>query len=504
MDELIKTWKIKVRIAVNRHNWPWVKRLLTVAAATGSASDVVNSTAVLHSAISQSFDMFITTPFTSRVERRDCARFLLVAGARVDVPDDSGMTPLLTAANSIDLLKDNKTEILQLLLSAGASIHDRSPDGRTALHYAAGCADAVRLLLQAGAGAVVHHTSSTGHTALHYAAGCADAVRLLLQAGANATIQHASSSGHTALHYAAASGSAASVHMLLEAGADIAAVDADGLTPLSYAVLQPHCAAADRSRLFAMMFAAGATVSEVNARNSEGAQALHIAVTSGRIQQDCSSAGLLALVSAGADVNAANRFGYTPVHYAVNRDMAGTVTDLLSAGAAADIPDLQGKSALSWAARRAVKYPYWSPESGVRTFKAMMQHHSKQPFPAAALVVAAGRAAKPSRRGRIRTPDQLQNQCYIVHQLLSAAVQQEPAAARAALQQHWPESRQAAVTLACLVLDVWSATVADAAKLEAGWPAVQQMVMRVAAVQADSSAAQQQDVALGIAASQLS
>lgn len=251
MEHLIESWKGKVRRAVGRYHagfpdWPCVKRLLVAAATTGSAAEVINSTAALHSVIACDVDCK-----TFWAEGADLVRFLLVAGAAMDTRDGSGMTPLLTAANKIDKLADNQTELLQLLLSAGASVHDRCPDGRTALHFAAqsGCAEAVRLLLQAGAGASIHHTSSAGHTALHYAAqsGCTDAVQLLLQAGA-----------------------------------DIASVDTDGLTPLSYAVLHPRWAGATAdapARLFAMLFAAGAAVSEINARDSDrGDNALHIAV----------------------------------------------------------------------------------------------------------------------------------------------------------------------------------------------------------------------------------
>jgi hypothetical protein len=93
----------------------------------------------------------------------------------------------------------------------------------------------------------------------------------------------------------------------------------------------------------------------------------------------------------------------------------------------------------------------------------------------------------------------------VVEQLLLAAVQQDPVGTHAALQQHWPESRQAAVLVTGLLLDVWSAAAADLMELEAGLPAVQQMVVRVAAEQADSSAAQeQQHSADDIAALELS
>jgi ankyrin repeat protein len=79
------------------------------------------------------------------------------------------MTPLLTAAKSLYLLTDDKTEVLQQLLTAGASVQDMCVAGRTVLHYAAqgGCSDAVQLLLQAGADVVAVNVD--GQTPLSYA-----------------------------------------------------------------------------------------------------------------------------------------------------------------------------------------------------------------------------------------------------------------------------------------------------------------------------------------------
>jgi ankyrin repeat protein len=233
------------------------------------------------------------------------------------------MTPLLAAASNLHLLTDNKTAILQQLLSAGASVQDMCSAGRTALHYAAQW-------------------------------GFTDAVQLLLQAGAN-----------------------------------VAAVDADGLTPLSYAVLHPRWAAqaglimcADVPGLFGMFFPAGASVSEVNARDEEGQNALQLAAMC-----SFSSRGtyLRALVSAGVDINAANKKSWTTLHCAVTNDDVSTVTDLLSLGAAADVPDPRGKTALSVAARKAAKHPSWPTDlPWVLIFKALWsttaERHSQQPL----------------------------------------------------------------------------------------------------------------------------
>ena len=116
-----------------------------------------------------------------------------------------------------------------------------NPDARegqnncTGIHLAAmnGHSDVVRLLLEAGADkdAAMQH----GTTALHPAAanGHSDVARLLLEAGADndAAMQH----GTTALHKAALHGHLDVVRLLLEARADKDAVMQDGTTALHVA-----------------------------------------------------------------------------------------------------------------------------------------------------------------------------------------------------------------------------------------------------------------------------
>jgi ankyrin repeat protein len=63
-----------------------------------------------------------------------------------------------------------------------------------------------------------------------------------------------------------------------------------------------------------------------------------------------------ALLGGGADVNAVDRFGYTPLQYAATVDFGdcATVTALLQAGADPNIKDKEGKTALA----HAQDYPY--------------------------------------------------------------------------------------------------------------------------------------------------
>ena len=74
-------------------------------------------------------------------------RTLLAAGAKVNVANKYGVTPLLQASRTGD------TPVMQALIDAGADVSLAHPDGETPIMAASrtGRADAVRLLLARGA-----------------------------------------------------------------------------------------------------------------------------------------------------------------------------------------------------------------------------------------------------------------------------------------------------------------------------------------------------------------
>jgi ankyrin repeat protein len=105
-----------------------------------------------------------TTPLLRAARAGDTAamRLLLERGALVDLPQRSGVTPLMAAAglgaSSIDTRGKFTTELeaidaATLLLEAGADVNARDEAGRTALHAAAarGYTDVARLLVGRGA-----------------------------------------------------------------------------------------------------------------------------------------------------------------------------------------------------------------------------------------------------------------------------------------------------------------------------------------------------------------
>ena len=161
----------------------------------------------------------------------------------------SAKTALMIAAQS------GHSQVMQLLLDAGAQKDLRNDHGQTALIMAANCdrntardgnVSAVRLLLQAGADVdACDYVADRGcfcgrSTALIYAAtnGHAEIVRLLLEAGAQTNARD--SRGSTALIYSAISGYAPVAKLLLEAGAEKDLCDNYGNTALIFSAINGH------------------------------------------------------------------------------------------------------------------------------------------------------------------------------------------------------------------------------------------------------------------------
>ncbi|KAF2793610.1 ankyrin, partial [Melanomma pulvis-pyrius CBS 109.77] len=157
---------------------------------------------------------------------------LLEHGAKADIADSNGLTPLHLAAESSNLemcqkilqcdgvdanaketvygetslhaafkLSDPSTELLELLIANGANVNEQDNDSQAPLYEACnvGDANAAAVLLRHGAD-IDDDENVFGHTALHAAISAQSlaAVRVLIDAGADLTLQN--KSGQGALH----------------------------------------------------------------------------------------------------------------------------------------------------------------------------------------------------------------------------------------------------------------------------------------------------------------
>ncbi len=157
--------------------------------------------------------------FALYYRRPEHARLLLDYGAEVDffVACAMGMTDRVAK-----FIADDPEWIVR-----------RTPDGWTALHFAAffGQPEVARLLLDKGADPLARSENSNRNLPIHAAAAArqAEVVRMLLAAGtpANATQEK----GYTALHSAAQANDRATMDILLEYGARMDQPNDDGETP---------------------------------------------------------------------------------------------------------------------------------------------------------------------------------------------------------------------------------------------------------------------------------
>lgn len=176
--------------------------------------------------------------------------------------------------------------------------------GATALHLAAveGAAECVLMLFEAGA--TIDMVDLNGHSALHLAAqnGHLACVRLLLQSGASTKMRDRKR--HTPLMVAAASGHASCIQALVRCGASTAAADGIGETALMIAARAGHADAV------AAVAAGVKTAVELDATDKRRWTAMMKAARQGHL--DC----IQVLLHAGADTKWADLDGFSALVYA--------------------------------------------------------------------------------------------------------------------------------------------------------------------------------------------
>ena len=243
-------------------------------------------------------------------DSRVALQFLLDKGAKVSIEDCDGIAPF--AAVTLDPL----IPVLQTLLIAGADIDTRiERDGDTYLMWRTKCRDVetVDWLLQNGAS--VNLQNGEGATALHQASsrGSTDLVKLLLQNSADPSI--VDERGRPPLHAACKEGQSAVVSCLLDHGVDVNTADSDSNTALHVVVkFKPSLDRFDDARGTVVMNA-----------NSEQA----FPAVGGPKYVEC----LDLLLSHHAEVNNADRDGFTPLALAIKNGWTEAKDRLLRVGA---------------------------------------------------------------------------------------------------------------------------------------------------------------------------
>ncbi len=275
----------------------------------------------------------------------DVAIALIDAGADLKTKRRDG-EPLLVWAASMGY-----NRLAQKLLAAGSDVNEQGKAGFTALMYATVSPTQekqsqalVQILLQAGAD--VHARDQEGITAL-MCSRYPSSTKLLLKAGADLNAQD--NKGWTALHMAASNGHGDVVKALLKAGADPNVRDREGRTALfdaiqndvgdeEWAEMEPRARAeleAIALDITKQLIAAGA---DPNAKNAEGQTPL--------MQKTYGVNITKALIKAGADVNAKDAQGLTALMIASRDADLNVMKALIQAGADVGAKDNEGKTAL--------------------------------------------------------------------------------------------------------------------------------------------------------------
>ncbi|MFP3023396.1 MAG: ankyrin repeat domain-containing protein, partial [Wolbachia sp.] len=305
---------------------------------------------------------------------------LIDQGASINAADTSiyGKKPIHIAA------ENNNKNIIEFLLNRGVSVDDTERVGNTPLHYTAwrGRLEAAEFLVNRRAN--INAADNSGKKPVHVAVenNNKNIIEFLLSKGVS--VNEADKNGSTPLHYASWNGCLDVVEYLIGKGADISVKDKDGKTPLNAAIDQKHddiikylkqaqlnkqlLAAVQRSD-FSKVKDLVSQGANIEAKNKDGETPLDLAIQGsyrdiiGLLEQAQLNLGKELLIAAekgdlekardsirrGVNVNAQGRQGWTPLFWAIQKNNLNIVKLLVNNGADINAKDNEGWTSLHWA-----------------------------------------------------------------------------------------------------------------------------------------------------------
>ncbi|MFO7732302.1 MAG: ankyrin repeat domain-containing protein [Candidatus Aminicenantes bacterium] len=283
---------------------------------------------------------------------------------------------LAPAARSQDvfelLSKNDVAAVKDLIEKTPQLVEARDGQGMTLLHYAAGGRDAGFIDFLIDKGAELEAKSAPGETPLMAAAANnrPEAAAALIKRGA--ALETKNDYGRTALVLCARErGQAATGRLLIDAGADVNAIDKFGASALELAAWRGKAEFVD------LLLEKGARLPEpgekwhglLHMAASQGLDTLFQRLT-GQIRDlkaaagegllraaaEGGSAGIVRLLlEKGFDAASADRFGWTPLHYAARDGRVDAARALVERGAPLDARSIMGQTAYNVAQERAME-----------------------------------------------------------------------------------------------------------------------------------------------------
>ena len=268
-----------------------------------------------------------------REKATDVVQVLIDAGADINILNNYGHSLLHDACEFGSL------EIVKMLVSVGAGVRVTNGERHTCLHAAAeaGHTEIVRYLVSLP-DVDVNQETVDSYTALHRAVIHVerDVVQVLIDAGADIDTQN--NEGRSPLLSACVEGTFDTVKMLVRAGAEVRATDDEGVTCL-------HYAACRRGHTETVRYLVGLPEVDVNHRDAHNHTALH------RAALNANTYAVQVLIDAGADINTQNsEEGRSPLHSACASGALGVVKMLVRAGAGVRATSDDGDTCLILAA----------------------------------------------------------------------------------------------------------------------------------------------------------
>lgn len=283
------------------------------------------------------------------------ARVLVEHGAKLRIRDEWGDTPAMLARDEeneemLEFLVEKEKTPLHRAIDSDSSDDAKafmrgwwnkkykiSPDDKSYMHYAVASRNPAWIRLLCEKGCPINAKDEETLTPLHHAArdNKPEMIKALLSCGARMDVGaewgwSVYSAGYTPFHIAVEEGHIECVRAMIEMRQDVNQPRQDvGGTPLSVAVIY------GRKRIAELLIENGA---DVNAGNHDGWTPLHLAPDAETVRM---------LIEAGGDVHARTKSGFAPLHKANDAAMARL---LIEAGADVRARSEDGRTPLHVAA----------------------------------------------------------------------------------------------------------------------------------------------------------